>query len=522
MLYLEKSLGVTDSILLQVKSEIQNEDNSYIQKIMNDVLALTLLRILQFVDLTSSECDALFGFIEQMPLSDEVVKIYADKSIVSKKMIINRFQIFLDTICHEMMNDNIESIIKRANNYDIRNLEKLLIKGIIDKHIKPIETDKVFSRFLWIAYSRISNIDYESIINRNTYISFEDFGAMIKCFDVITPEDYKWRGDVIDAALLAKSRVEKELQIENSLDFNHRPISGRTIDFIKNHETISNACIVKQLQTAMDKLCIRKIDNRISQYRIRSREMKWFLALFEGIQGEAYLQIPTKNTLWGFFEDMFVRKIKNETIADNEIIDEELLCSKRLVCHDNKIVAIEAKRSIPIFVAHGSVSCQRKNHVIINVEAIVKTVKNNVEVRLPIQKCIFCKPNRYFISNTVLNEYEKNNGIMYFRRINDFDANVLGDEYNISQKMESVLFEMGYNVNAKTGLSDLERQRILIRIIKTGKVTKAQAMRHIDGLIRRHQDNPNYTYALPKWKRDLHYLAKLKDADLLYKGYLYR
>lgn len=515
---------MAEKILSQVQRRIRNENDLLIQQLMNDVVVLTLLRIMQLIDFASSECEVVFSYIKQLSLSEDVVKIQNDQTTITEAMISNKLQVFVETISHEILVGDTKVRIIKKNNYDIKRLQGILIRGFAESHIKPVESNAVFSRFLWIAYSRVLNVEYESIENRHVYIDFDDFRDMIKNQNVMERMDYKWRGDVIDAALLAKSRVEKELQIPNSLDFNHRSISVRIIDHIKNHETISNNCIVKQLQTAMDRLCMQKTNDGITQYKIRTRDMRWFLSLFEGVQGEAYLQIPTQNALWDYFEDTYRQRIRNKTATDDKIVDDKLLQGKRLICYDNKMIAIGTRGSVPIFVAQGSVSCQRNHHVIINVEAIVRTVKENKEVKLPIQKCVSCKPSRYFISDVVLDEYEKKHGLMYFRRIKYYDDNPddTDKEEWINQKTESIMFKMGYTVSEKTGLSDSERQRLLVRIISSGEISKTQAMRHIEGLIRRNEGNSNFLYAVPKWKRDLYYLANLKDVDLLYYGRLYR
>ena len=72
-------------------------------------------------------------------------------------------------------------------------------------------------------------------------------------------------------------------------------------------------------------------------------------------------------------------------------------------------------------------------------------------------------------------------------------------------KPQNILNIIGYNVDAKNGLSDAQRRTILMYAIEEGVVSKKEAINHISFLIKLNEKT-NKLDALQKWKSDRDYL----------------
>ena len=70
----------------------------------------------------------------------------------------------------------------------------------------------------------------------------------------------------------------------------------------------------------------------------------------------------------------------------------------------------------------------------------------------------------------------------------------------------SILYGHGYHVNAQEGLSAAQRQCILDALVGEGIVSRAQALSHLDMLIRRSEGQERLLAAHAKWEADRAYL----------------
>ena len=67
----------------------------------------------------------------------------------------------------------------------------------------------------------------------------------------------------------------------------------------------------------------------------------------------------------------------------------------------------------------------------------------------------------------------------------------------------------GYTVSQKEGLSDYERQQILLSVMRRNLMSKWQIIEHIELQISLRRNNKMYSMAISKWERDLSFLRKI-------------
>lgn len=124
-------------------------------------------------------------------------------------------------------------------------------------------------------------------------------------------------------------------------------------------------------------------------------------------------------------------------------------------------------------------------------------------VEFPARFCKTCKT--YYISEFTYNKL-KNQGrllcqVASLQEYKEYTkAKLFGD-----LKPQNILNIIGYNVDAKNGLSDAQRRTILMYAIEEGVVSKKEAINHISFLIKLNEKT-NKLDALQKWKSDRDYL----------------
>lgn len=141
-----------------------------------------------------------------------------------------------------------------------------------------------------------------------------------------------------------------------------------------------------------------------------------------------------------------------------------------------------------IVLMHGLVFCEHSNRL----EAI----------RVSYDEC----NQIYFVDNRIYNEFCRKHGLPIVRY-----ARKSRGEYTDLQD-ESLLHMLGYNVNAKEGLSDQTRQNMLARFVELGFVEVRQIVHLLQSLIKRNGvDNPT---SKEKWMKDLDFIINYKaDPD---------
>lgn len=74
---------------------------------------------------------------------------------------------------------------------------------------------------------------------------------------------------------------------------------------------------------------------------------------------------------------------------------------------------------------------------------------------------------------------------------------------------ESILFQAGYNVNAREGIPEAKRHEILHGVIEDGLMTRGDCIRLLKRNIALRRTNPSMGNAIAKWQADINYLGQL-------------
>lgn len=82
---------------------------------------------------------------------------------------------------------------------------------------------------------------------------------------------------------------------------------------------------------------------------------------------------------------------------------------------------------------------------------------------------------------------------------------------NFLYKSQSVLFNLGYNVQQQCNLTDDERKHILEEALKNNFVKLSDTISFLGWLIRTRESQKKYQKAIEKWKTDLEFLKKYKE-----------
>lgn len=112
-------------------------------------------------------------------------------------------------------------------------------------------------------------------------------------------------------------------------------------------------------------------------------------------------------------------------------------------------------------------------------------------------------------------DFKKIEGIVACKVIDQTTSqnNDSDDEIEIKQK-ESILYQYGYNVKTKDGLSSKQRHLILVSVIESNILTKEQVCSHLDTLIERGSKIDKWELATQKWKEDRQYVKKYNLKNL--------
>lgn len=157
---------------------------------------------------------------------------------------------------------------------------------------------------------------------------------------------------------------------------------------------------------------------------------------------------------------------------------------------------------LPIYVFDRlySTRCYRAGHSV-NRTAYIARRKDDLGVlRLPAHYCEQC--DRFFIGRQTLNLYEKDFGKLAVKK-----KRVDVDESDFDQfEAESKLHLLGYNV-INGEYTEPERQRILVHLLKTNRMSYLEICSTIEQNIRIFENTITHQLAVQKWKKDLKFLG---------------
>lgn len=498
----------------RIHAEIINDNQSKLQRLINEVAVLSFKRIRQ---LTKCEFPSSHDFVRCCNWFETYSILPADIE-VSKNNIMQKIQAVMNEIEYHLA----EKVFYPAQYRDVVCFEESIISSIIDGNVPEVNSDEIVSRFLWIVYAHVMNLSSDDTERHTELMSWEAFSELTKGHIHQKSWQYQWKGYVMDAALLAKTKAEMGRGLKLSMSMNGYSISARITSYINTHNEISKREIKNTLQRAIDLIYYVDKGNGTNTNMISSRDVRWFCSLFDQDNGAILIETPTLNTPRKLMYECLKQKlVLNETMPKSNLKEKELK-GKVIYCYDG-VARVSGESDVPIFISQGTITCQRHGHILANVKAVVRTVVDKTQkVSIPIQKCLKCEPNRFFINQTTLDSYEREYGCLYFRHLPDSEENFSNPLAWLCHSTESLLHKLGYNVREKNGVSTAQRHELLKSIISKKELLKSEIMQHIDMLIRQHENDDRYISAVNKWRIDLSFLANQMDTDEVYNGYLYR
>ena len=162
------------------------------------------------------------------------------------------------------------------------------------------------------------------------------------------------------------------------------------------------------------------------------------------------------------------------------------------------------------FVIRSNVlSCMYKQHTIVNVDAVIQMVDKKQtfsEIIVPAGYCQQCQ--KFFVLESDFAQIATK-GELLCTVINEqqYKKNYRNDSYfnDLSAWPEkSILGKCGYNVNKTTGLTVLERRKILANIIDREVLSKIEIKSHLQKQIALHA---RHLQAIDKWESDIDFVT---------------
>lgn len=158
-------------------------------------------------------------------------------------------------------------------------------------------------------------------------------------------------------------------------------------------------------------------------------------------------------------------------------------------------------RPVDIIVYRGKRPCKKHLNEVEILAVYVYGMQTQEAHPIDVYFCPVCK--EYYVNYDVYLDFCKRYGLPPFRLHDDQDGGNGWSEYYDRLRDRSELNLYGYNVNEKSGLTVLQRQKLLADLIDSGLMTQAQICALLEDIMRVHRKNPNSTSAMDKWKADL-------------------
>ncbi len=150
------------------------------------------------------------------------------------------------------------------------------------------------------------------------------------------------------------------------------------------------------------------------------------------------------------------------------------------------------------------------DHSFIDIIALVPILSTDNKIISRQVPALLCKKcHHFYIFETEIENLEQSGKILCKVVNEDYWASTNKTEAIFTLKSESILHQMGYNVNSQINLKDYERQKILRDAISNGILTRGEVLSHIDYLIRRSKEQISLRNAVEKWKRDRQFVANI-------------
>lgn len=162
--------------------------------------------------------------------------------------------------------------------------------------------------------------------------------------------------------------------------------------------------------------------------------------------------------------------------------------------------------------------CLRSGHIFENIQAKVCLLRHDGSLKIvtiPAGFCCSCK--KYSIGRWQFEELRKT-GVLLCRVVQESSYQKGGGhDYYSDLSPESILKQYGYSVSATDGLSDEQRQQILVCLMESGICSKQKITAHLSWLIQSREGRTDLLDAVWKWKSDRNFvdLYKLGEARVV-------
>lgn len=161
----------------------------------------------------------------------------------------------------------------------------------------------------------------------------------------------------------------------------------------------------------------------------------------------------------------------------------------------NSYSDIPENTTLYVYKNLASTSCRLNQHTVVPKSYFSHFALESGTLEIPVHYCENCK--KAFIGEETLKLYEKKYGKLLIKK-RKLDSH---DIFS-GLRLESILFQYGYNVS--DGRSETERQKLLIALLDTRRVSYMEMTRCIEFNIQMHSEHKD---AVLKWKKDLKFIG---------------
>ncbi|GEM_PF-5860210 len=211
------------------------------------------------------------------------------------------------------------------------------------------------------------------------------------------------------------------------------------------------------------------------------------------------------------------KKIAYKLLSAEEISDYIKELSARIVLNDfefdendNRYDKVNIKFRDTVIVTNNGKCTHENSNNVIAVFQIVKLDGNIITQRAKASFCADCG-DAYIISYASFAELKKK-GVILCKIESCIDNKVVNySEYFDNLPQESLMHKCGYNVNADSCLSKVQRQTVLEHIITNKIMTKMAVISHLSWLIEHRSNIERYdmSAAVSKWQDDIDFVESL-------------
>ncbi len=163
-------------------------------------------------------------------------------------------------------------------------------------------------------------------------------------------------------------------------------------------------------------------------------------------------------------------------------------------------------------VRTGSFSCRSKGHKCEEITACLTVIHPNSIIQDVYLSGWYCKNCKcYFISESDYQKVDRMGTVVAQIFTEKEWINHRNDYRSFSElSSESLLYKMGYNVNASIGLRDHQRQDILAAAVDFKLMTKREVADFLTWLINQRKNRSNFQDAVYKWEKDREFIQSYR------------